>query len=83
MHAGIITTMVDSACGYAALSLMPPETGVLTIEFKVNLLLLMDNMNDRWWAISSSVFKWFAEQEKMHFSRDKRKNVEEGKRPSI
>ena len=38
LHAGIITTMVDSACGYAALSLMPPESGVLTIEFKVNLL---------------------------------------------
>lgn len=38
LHAGIITTIVDSACGYAALSLMPPGTGVLTIEYKVNLL---------------------------------------------
>lgn len=38
VHAGIITAIVDSACGYAALSLMPPEVGVLTIEFKVNLL---------------------------------------------
>jgi len=38
LHAGIITSIVDSACGYAALSLMPPGTGVLTIEFKVNLL---------------------------------------------
>lgn len=38
LHAGIVTTIVDSACGYAALSLMPPETGVLTIEYKVNLL---------------------------------------------
>jgi uncharacterized protein (TIGR00369 family) len=38
VHAGIITTIVDSACGYAALSLMPPGVGVLTIEFKVNLL---------------------------------------------
>ncbi len=38
VHAGIITAIADSACGYAALSLMPPGTGVLTIEFKVNLL---------------------------------------------
>lgn len=38
IHAGIITAIVDSACGYAALSLMPPGVGVLTIEFKVNLL---------------------------------------------
>jgi uncharacterized protein (TIGR00369 family) len=38
VHAGIITAVVDSACGYAALSLMPPGVGVLTVEFKVNLL---------------------------------------------
>lgn len=38
IHAGTLTTVVDSACGYAALSLLPPEVGVLTIEFKVNFL---------------------------------------------
>jgi len=38
LHAGIVTTIADSACGYAAFSLMPPESSVLTIEFKVNLL---------------------------------------------
>ena len=38
VHAGIITAIADSACGYAALSLMPPDVGVLTVEFKVNLL---------------------------------------------
>ena len=38
VHAGIIAAVVDSACGYAALSLMPPGVGVLTIEYKVNLL---------------------------------------------
>ncbi len=38
VHAGAITTAVDTACGYAALSLMPPGTGVLSIEFKVSLL---------------------------------------------
>lgn len=38
LHAGIISTAMDSACGYAAFSLMPEGAGVLTIEFKVNLL---------------------------------------------
>ncbi|HUS16883.1 MAG TPA: PaaI family thioesterase [Chloroflexia bacterium] len=38
LHAGIVTAICDSACGYAALSLMPPQTGVLSIEYKVNLL---------------------------------------------
>ncbi len=38
LHAGIITTIVDSACGYAALGLMPAGASVLTVEFKVNLL---------------------------------------------
>lgn len=38
LHAGIITTIADSACGYAAFSLMPKDADVLSIEFKVNLL---------------------------------------------
>ena len=38
MHAGIITTALDSACGYAAFTLMPAEAAVLTVEFKTNLL---------------------------------------------
>lgn len=38
IHAGIVTTIVDTACGYAAFSLMPPDAGVLSIEFKINLL---------------------------------------------
>jgi uncharacterized protein (TIGR00369 family) len=38
LHAGIITTIVDSACGYAAHSLMPAGTDVLSVEFKVNML---------------------------------------------
>lgn len=38
LHAGIVTTIADSACGYAALSLMPAGSGVLSVEFKVNLL---------------------------------------------
>lgn len=38
LHAGAIAAVADSACGYAALSLMPPEAAVLSIEFKVNML---------------------------------------------
>ena len=38
MHAGIITTVLDSACGYAAYTLMPAAASVLSVEFKVNLL---------------------------------------------
>lgn len=38
IHAGIITTIADSACGYAAYTLMPAEASVLSVEFKVNLL---------------------------------------------
>ncbi|CAN7711136.1 PaaI family thioesterase [Aminobacter aminovorans] len=38
LHAGVISTALDSACGYAAFSLMPENSSVLTIEFKVNLL---------------------------------------------
>jgi uncharacterized protein (TIGR00369 family) len=38
VHAGTITTALDSACGYAAFSLMPADAEVLTVEFKTNLL---------------------------------------------
>ena len=38
LHAGIVTTIADTACGYAAYSLMPPHSEVLSVEFKVNLL---------------------------------------------
>jgi uncharacterized protein (TIGR00369 family) len=38
LHAGISTAIVDSACGYAALSLMPEDFQVLSVEFKINLL---------------------------------------------
>lgn len=38
MHAGMLAAALDSACGYAAATLMPAGAGVLTIEFKINLL---------------------------------------------
>jgi uncharacterized protein (TIGR00369 family) len=38
IHAGIMATVLDRACGYAAFSLMPTDAAVLTVEFKTNLL---------------------------------------------
>lgn len=38
IHAGAVAAIADSAAGYAALTLMPPNRGVLTAEFKINLL---------------------------------------------
>ncbi len=38
LHAGIVATVLDSACGYAAFTSMAPEAAVLTIEFKANFL---------------------------------------------
>jgi uncharacterized protein (TIGR00369 family) len=38
IHAGALTTLADTACGFAALSLMPEDAAVLTTEFKINLL---------------------------------------------
>ncbi len=38
IHAGIVSTVLDSACGYAAFSLMPKGAAVLSIEFKINFL---------------------------------------------
>ena len=38
VHAGAVAAIADSAAGYAALTLMPATAGVLTAEFKINLL---------------------------------------------
>lgn len=38
MHAGAVTTALDTACGYAALTTMGADRDVLTVEFKVNLM---------------------------------------------
>lgn len=37
-HGGLIATLADTAAGYAALSLMRPEAGVLSVEFKLNFI---------------------------------------------
>lgn len=41
-HAGIVSTIADSAGGYAAYTLFPADAGVLTVEFKVNLMAPAD-----------------------------------------
>jgi uncharacterized protein (TIGR00369 family) len=38
VHAGAISAIADSAAGYSALSVMPEGAGVLTTEFKINLV---------------------------------------------
>lgn len=38
IHAGVIATILDSACGYAAYTLIPAAANMLTVEFKINLL---------------------------------------------
>ena len=38
LHAGVLATVLDSACGYAAFSLMPKGAAVMSVEFKINLL---------------------------------------------
>jgi uncharacterized protein (TIGR00369 family) len=38
VHGGVLASLLDVACGYAAFSLMPADAGVLTVEFKVNFM---------------------------------------------
>jgi uncharacterized protein (TIGR00369 family) len=38
VHAGAISSLVDSACGYAALTMMPKDSNVLAVEFKINFV---------------------------------------------
>ena len=38
VHAGVVTAVVDSACGYVAYTLMPADSEVLTVEYKVNFM---------------------------------------------
>jgi uncharacterized protein (TIGR00369 family) len=38
LHAGILASILDTACGYAAMTLLPPGSDVLSVEFKINML---------------------------------------------
>ena len=37
-HAGVMTSIVDSACGFAAMTLAPEDKDILTVEFKINFI---------------------------------------------
>jgi uncharacterized protein (TIGR00369 family) len=52
-HAGVLSTIADSAGGYAGFTLFPEEAGVLTVEFKVNLLAAADG--ERLTAVGSVI----------------------------
>lgn len=53
VHGGLVASLLDVACGYAALSLMPEDREVLTVEFKVQFL--KPAKTDRLWAIGRVV----------------------------
>jgi uncharacterized protein (TIGR00369 family) len=38
LHGGLVGMLLDTACGFAALTLFPPGTAVLVVEYKVNFL---------------------------------------------
>jgi len=38
LHGGIVAALADSACGYAALTLLPADAAILTVEYKINFL---------------------------------------------
>jgi uncharacterized protein (TIGR00369 family) len=38
LHAGVMTTLADNACGFAAMTLVPPGAEILSVEFKINFL---------------------------------------------
>ncbi len=50
LHAGVVAAVLDSACGYAAFSLMDADSAVLTAEFKINLLAPADGQMFRFQA---------------------------------
>ncbi len=54
MHAGAIASVADSANGYAAYTLAPPDTDVLAVEFKINLLA-RPGVRDFWPAAACCV----------------------------
>ncbi|MBN8985454.1 MAG: PaaI family thioesterase [Rhizobiales bacterium] len=52
VHGGAVSTIADTAAGYAAVSLMPPDTAALTTELKINF------MRPRAASASSRAAKW-------------------------
>jgi uncharacterized protein (TIGR00369 family) len=57
MHAGAVTSIVDSACGYAALTVAPPGSEVVTAEFKTNFM--RPAIGERFVAVGSGEVRAF------------------------
>jgi uncharacterized protein (TIGR00369 family) len=54
LHAGAVASVLDTACGYAAYSVMPPEASVLTATYTINLLAPAAG---DWFAITGEVVR--------------------------
>src|SRR5262252_10616003 len=54
LHAGIVTSVMDSACGYAALSLMDRDAAVLSVEFNVSLFVPVRTAASRYIKLSAA-----------------------------
>ena len=54
LHAGAVASVLDTACGYAAYSVMPPEASVLTATYTINLLAPAAG---EWFAITGEVVR--------------------------
>ena len=54
LHAGAVAAVLDTACGYAAYSVMPPDAAVLTVTYTINLLAPAAG---EWFRITSNVVR--------------------------
>ena len=54
LHAGVVATALDSACGYAGLTLMPEDAAVLTIEFRLICWRLLPESAFAWRGVCSN-----------------------------
>lgn len=77
IHAGVTTTALDTACGYAAFSLMPADAGVLTVELKTSLLAPAagDTFIYEGWVIKPGRTVTFCEGEAFAISNGNRKRI--------
>lgn len=76
-HAGVTTTLVDTACGCAAFTLMPPASRVLTAEYKVNLLAPAsgERFLARGWVVRPGALLTVCQGEMIAISGDQRKPI--------
>jgi uncharacterized protein (TIGR00369 family) len=54
LHGGVVTAIAANAGGYAAFTLMPPNTSVVGIEYKLNLFACAPGGHFTWWKVKST-----------------------------